>query len=559
MDPKVIDVFDDRTYASPRHRARALAADRLALDSAQSAYATALERLRNAAVGPDGHFSMAELDAQAPSTIEWCRQEAIKIIRAVDDDSLTLTSRRAFDRDPELVAEALLNELFGLGQLEELLQIPDVEDIAINGPHDIWYKARGGWVKSHIEYPDPQTLLSILNRAIVHSGRQAGPLTPIVDAMLRTGHRINIVTDPIAFPWPVASIRLHRFNALTMADLVRSGGEDAERPEPPLIPNYAEFESGSGLFTAVSAAFLHMAVLGALGRMIPADRRIILIEDTPELNFRGGKEDGCVENAVYFRTRADSVEGLRPITQRDLLLAALRQRPDALTVGEARGAEVFDMLKALWTGHRNGLTSIHADSIEDVPSRIRMMLQEAHFETEVSESTVALWIGKAFHIGVTLRRADTGRRFVEEITEFTGGVEGAVPVRTTLFQHDAGARRLRCTGHRLHASHESLLRQAGYSYDAIGQALRSREGVWPRHGRTLTHTAPPACARRCPSQCPGERVPARVPVHCGPRQPRGLYPDPGGAGGRRRIYDRRPELLAVPVVQSVQDPRRIRR
>lgn len=493
MDAKVIDVFDDRVYAPPRSRSTTQAVDRLQVSSTQSAYATALERLRSAAVGPDGHFSMAELEAQSPSTIEWCRQEAIKIIRVVDDDSLTLTSRRAFDRDPELVAEALLNELFGLGQLEELLQIPDIEDIAINGHRDIWYKARGGWVKSHIEYPDPQTLLSILNRAIVHSGRQAGPLTPIVDATLRTGHRINIVTDPVAFPWPVASIRLHRFNVLTMADLVRSGGEDTERPEPPLIPNYAEFESGCGLFTAVGAAFLHMAVvaglnilvvgptgvgkttvLGALGRMIPADKRIILIEDTPELSFRGGKEDGYVENAVYFRTRADSVEGLRPIAQRDLLLAALRQRPDALTVGEARGAEVFDMLKALWTGHRNGLTSIHADSIEDVPSRIRMMLQEAHFETEVGETTVALWISKAFHIGVTLRRADTGRRYVVEITEFTGGVEGTTPVRIPLFAYDNARQRLVCTGNRLDYEHEAMLNAVGFNYDDIVVAARER-------------------------------------------------------------------------------------
>ena len=493
MNPKLIDVFDDSASAPPRSRATTPAVDRFQPGSAQSAYATALERLRNAAIGPDGHFSMAEVEAQAPSTIEWCRQEAIRIIRAVDDGSLTSTSRRAFDRDPELVAEALLNELFGLGQLEELLRIPDVEDIAINGHRDIWYKARGGWVRSHIEYPDPQTLLSVLNRAIVHSGRQAGPLTPIVDATLRTGHRISIVTDPVAFPWPVASIRLHRFSSLTMADLVQSGGEAGERPDPPLIPNYAELGSGSGMFTAVSATFLHMTVaaglnilvvgptgvgkttvLGALGRMIPEDRRIILIEDTPELNFRGGKEDGRVENAVYLRTRADSVEGLRPITQRDLVLAALRQRPDALSVGEARGAEVFDMLKALWTGHRNGLTSIHADSVEDVSSRIRMMLQEAHFETEVSEATVALWIGKAFHIGITLRRADTGRRYVEAITEFTGGVEGTTPVRIPLFAYDEARQRLVCTGHRLDHEHEVMLNAVGFKYDDIVAAARDR-------------------------------------------------------------------------------------
>jgi pilus assembly protein CpaF len=492
MDFEVVDPFGPEPIAPARPQGNA--AERVGAGPAQSPQGLALDRLRQAAVGPEvGHFTTAEMEAQAAETVEWCRREALRIVRSIDDESLSRTARRAFDRDPELVAGALLNELFGLGQLEELLHKPGVEDIAINGPRDIWYKGRGGWIKSDLEYPDSQTLLAVLNRAIVHSGRQAGPLTPIVDAALRTGHRINIVTDPLAHPWPVASIRLHRFQGFTLADLVGAGGEEAEPPAPPLLPDYSEFDMGTGLLTALGATFLHMAVvaglnllvvgptgvgkttvLGALGRMIPPDKRIVLIEDTPELNFRGGQEDSRVENAVYFRTRVASVEGLPPVTQRDLVLAALRQRPDALTVGEARGAEVFEMLKALWTGHRNGLTSIHADSIEDVPSRIRMMLQEAHFETEVSEATVALWISKAFHLGITLREANARQRYVEEITEFTGGVEGTVPVRTPLFVYDHTRRRLVCTGHRLDGKHEAMLNQAGCYYDDIVEAARER-------------------------------------------------------------------------------------
>jgi len=187
-----------------------------------------------------------------------------------------------------------------------------------------------------------------------------------------------------------------------------------------------------------------------------------------------GSGTSSANNNVYFVTRPATIEGLAAITQKDLVLAALRQRPDALTVGEARGAEVFDMLKALWTGHRNGLTSIHADSLDDVSNRIRMMLQEAHFETEVAEATVALWIAKAFHLGIMLRRTETGRRYLEEITEFTGGVEGSVPVRVPLFLYDKATRRLRCTGHGLHETHEDMLRQGGYTYDAIVEAARER-------------------------------------------------------------------------------------
>ena len=494
MDFEVVDPFGPEPIAPPRSRGNGHAAPRAGAGPAQSPMGLALERLRQAAVGPEeGRFTTAEMEAQAPETVEWCLGEALKIVQSIDDESLSRTARRAFDRDPELIAGALLNELFGLGQLEELLHTPGVEDIAINGPRDVWYKGRGGWIKSDLEYPDSQTLLAVLNRAIVHSGRQAGPLTPIVDAALRTGHRINIVTDPLAHPWPVASIRLHRFHGFTLTDLVSGGGEAGKPPEPPMLPDYSAFDGGTGLLTALSATFLHMTVvaglnllvvgptgvgkttvLGALGRMIPPDKRIVLIEDTPELNFRGGQEDSRVQNAVYFRTRVASVEGLPPVAQRDLVLAALRQRPDALTIGEARGAEVFEMLKALWTGHRNGLTSIHADSIEDVPSRIRMMLQEAHFETEVSETTVALWISKAFHLGITLREANARQRYVEEITEFTGGVEGTAPVRTPLFVYDHTQQRLVCTGHRLDGKHEAMLNQVGCNYDDIVEAARER-------------------------------------------------------------------------------------
>ena len=185
-------------------------------------------------------------------------------------------------------------------------------------------------------------------------------------------------------------------------------------------------------------------------------------------------DNSAAQNCVYFTTRAETVEGLAPIQQDALVRAALRQRPDALTVGEARGAEVFDLLKSMWTGHRNGLTSIHADSLEDVPNRIRMMLQEARFQTEVTDAAVALWIAKAFDLAVLLRMTETGRRYVEEIAEFTGGVEALVPVRTPLFVYDTGARRLRCTGHYLHPAHEAMLRREGFGYDAILQAAAER-------------------------------------------------------------------------------------
>jgi pilus assembly protein CpaF len=462
-------------------------------------FESALIELRESATGPNGKFTPAVLEAQSAETLAWCRQAAAQIVRATNDRHLSEHARLAFTQPEDEVVEALLNEMLGLGPLEALLKLPHVEDIALNGPDDIWYKARGGWVRSDVRFRSSEAMLIALNRAIAHTGRQAGPLTPIVDGTLRAGHRLNIVTAPLTDPWPVASIRLHRAHGFSLMDMVTSGGEEHELPTPVLIPNYFDSDRGVGELTPLAAAFLHMgvvagfnilvvgetgvgktALLGALGRCIPADRRVIVIEDTRELILRGSTN---ADNCIYFTTRPPSLEGVPPVTQRDLVLAALRQRPDALTVGEARGAEVFDMLKALWTGHRNGLTSVHAHSIAEVPVRISMMLQDAQFQTEVREATVAHWIAKAFTLGLALRRTPQGRRYVEEIVEFTGNVEGAVPVTTPLFRYDERRQRLLCTGFRMDPHHEAQLSAAGYTYDAILSAAEEHHEVAHVHGR----------------------------------------------------------------------------
>lgn len=460
-------------------------------ESATTPYGRIQAQLRDRALA---QFTSADLANARAEVIAWLTECAHELVAAEKDQLLSAGGQMPFTQPAHMIVETLLNDLLGMGPIENLLRLPDVEDIAINGPADIWYRRHGYWERSDATYSDPQSLLLTLNRAIVHTNRQAGPLTPIVDATLRSGHRISIVTEPIAEPWPVATIRVHRDRGLSIDDLVAGGGQDRITPTARRLPNYYAHDQGQGLFSALVASFLHMAVvaglnvlvvgatgagkttvLGALGRLIPTERRVIVIEDTRELRLRARpSETGAAQNCVYFTTRAESVEGLPPIHQDALVRAALRQRPDALTVGEARGAEVFDLLKSMWTGHRNGLTSIHADSLEDIPNRIRMMLQEAHFQTEVTDSAVALWIAKAFDLGIMLRMTATGRRYVEEIAEFTGGVEGSVPVRTSLFTYAPEQKKLRCTGHHLHATHEARLRSEGYGYGAILQAAAER-------------------------------------------------------------------------------------
>jgi len=279
-----------------------------------------------------------------------------------------------------------------------------------------------------------------------------------------------------------------------MKDLLGKDMRLAMTPRPRLhVPDYTQVAVPGAMLTAQAARFLHYAVLagmnivvvgatgvgktsflGVLGRLIPEWLRILVIEDTRELNMRPN-DDGLPQNCVYFTTRLGGLEGTPPVTQADLVRAALRQRPDALTLGEARGGEVLDLLKALCTGHRNGLTSVHAESVSELVPRLKLMFQEADVRTEVRDDTVAEWIARAFHVGVALEMATVttpdGRqgkvRRVAEIVEFSGSVEGGQPSRQTLFRYDERAGRLTRRNVYLTPAREQMLAAVGFSYQDI--------------------------------------------------------------------------------------------
>lgn len=430
-------------------------------------------------------FDAREIDQGGPLVEQSIRQLAREEYQKYNDAAVT----RGLDlirEEVETVCQRMINDILGMGALDSLLALEGVEDIALNGPDEVFVKRFGKWeYRPEVSYPDSEALLRKVNQGIAHTGRQAGPVIPIVDAALKSGHRVNIVTHPIASPWPIISIRKRNDASLSLSDLVKRGGGAREGVKPLRIPDYFAQASGDGVFTPLAAVFLHICMiagfnvlvigstgvgkttlLNALGKAIPEDRRILVIEDTRELDIRPAVE-GRPHNCIYFTTRAESVEGIKPVGQDALVRAALRQRPDALAVGEARGAEIFDMFKAMWTGHRNGLTSIHAEGIGEVPERMRMMLQEASFSTEISEETVSLWIAKSFNIAIALRLTETGQRVVEEIVEFTGGVEGRIPGMNRLFDNRDG-RGLRFVGGRLYR--ELQWQQAGYSFDLIRKA-----------------------------------------------------------------------------------------
>lgn len=456
------------------------------------AFVEALQQLRDGL--SDQRVAADALEARTPEVQAQARQLAAQIVRRMNDAMVAERGRPAFERNEFQVVEALLNDLFGMGRLESVMREPDLEELAINGPRDIWTLGRSGWKRLDLAFQDPDSLLLYLNRLIAHTNQQVSPMTPIVGATLRNGYRIHIVGAPLVTPFPCACVRPHRTSPFHMADMVTGGGMPTLTLEPPVLTDYFSLDRGRGVLPALGATFLETAViaglnivlvgttgagktslLNCLGGMIPRHRRIVTIEQrTRELNFRGGLESGEVGNCVYLYTREETAEGVAEVDVRDLVRSALRMRCDALTVGEALGGEVYELLKALSNGHANGLTSIHAGSVPELASRVRNMLQEADFAMAMSEPSAASLIASAFHLGLTIRRRPDGSRYVHEIVEFTGGVEGTVPTYAALFEWSPERHALLCTGTRLSPRNEARLAEVGLSYDHILRLARSK-------------------------------------------------------------------------------------
>ncbi len=394
------------------------------------------------------------------------------------------------DRDHPIEewVERIFATLYGLGPIEDLLEDESIEDIAINGPYEVYVRTFEGWQHIPVDLAaDPDQLLWRVNQMIAFSGKQAGPLQPIVDVQLPSGHRLNVVTAPIADPWPTVVIRRHRPVAWTLEEFVGQPVQTHRRPARPQIPNYAQDEADGALVTAAAATYLHAAVvaglnilvigrtgvgktaiLSALGQKIPHDRRVLVVEDTRELQLRPA--GGRPMNSVYFVTRSKLLEGGIDVDMRHLIITALRQRPDHLVLGEARGPEVYDLLNAMQTGHGGNLTSIHANSLQELPQRVGAMLFQGG--VDMGADRVARLLGTSFDIGITEMQDFYGRRYLLEIGEFTGDVEAGLPVLHTVFE-GGDTRGYRPTLVADHSVHEEHFRRSGVAFKSVLEAERA--------------------------------------------------------------------------------------
>jgi len=400
------------------------------------------------------------------------------------NDRALRENRRRVAMDPDLFISRALADILGMGPLEPLLEDETIEDIAINGPDEVMVYRNGGWEETDIRFESAQRLLEMLNRGIAGSNRQANMVMPIADAVLPGMERIGIVTHPVSTPWPAAVIRIPRARNINLEDMVRpdrSNGDEQEIEIP--VSDYQSLLEGDmqGMLSPDAAGYLHAAVLAglnivavgptgsgkttllmALGRKIPKGKRVLIIEDTPEIVLH--PDSDRPNNVVYLRTRPESLEGVPPIRQEDLVKMALRHRPDALTLGEARGAEVFDLLNALNTGHKNGLTSLHAYGVEELFSRVFLMLAQSERGRFLDTWRAANMVASTLDIAVSLevsRKGGCTRRRVRTIAELSGKVvqKGTTyePEMQVLYQHNG----TKLEGPMNPSTHAEAFREAG--------------------------------------------------------------------------------------------------
>jgi pilus assembly protein CpaF len=343
------------------------------------------------------------------------RQEIRPSVAKLVNEEKTPLSLTEKDR----LIEEVLDEVFGLGPIEPLLRDKTVSDILVTTPRLIYVERRGKLEQTNIEFKDDAHLMRIIERVVSRVGRRIDESSPMVDARLPDGSRVNAVIPPLAVDGPLLSIRRFGSDPLQPADLLRNLS---------LTEGMLEVVKGcvkarlnliiSGGTGAGKTTFLNM-----LSGFIPSNERIVTIEDAAELQLRQ-------THVARLETRPPNVEGKGAVVQRHLLINALRMRPDRIIVGEVRGEEALDMLQAMNTGHDGSLTTIHANSPRDAISRLEVMIGMA--SSNLNVRSIRQQVASAIDLFIQCTRLSDGTRKVTYITECLG-MEGDLVTTQDIF------------------------------------------------------------------------------------------------------------------------------
>ncbi len=338
----------------------------------------------------------------------------------------TVETRRLPRRDVDAIILQLVDEVLGLGALEDLIRDPEVTEIMINGPAHVYVEKGGRIQQVPCHFASPEDIIRLVDRIIGPLGRRIDESSPMVDARLPDGSRLNAVIPPLALDGPLVTIRRFGVAAMTMDDLVAAGtlapGLARQLKQAVVAKKNILLSGGTGTGKTT--------LLNALSGFIPSTERIITIEDAAELRLQQ-------QHVVRLEARPPNVEGLGAVTIRDLVRNALRMRPDRIIVGEVRGAEALDMLQAMNTGHSGSMATIHANSAADALSRLETMTLMANVALPLK--VVRDQIAAAVDFVVHLERQPDGSRRVTEVVRLSGTSAGRYQTRRCSGEEEEGA------------------------------------------------------------------------------------------------------------------------
>src|SRR5579863_8611394 len=358
------------------------------------------------------------LDVSRLESLE-ANMASTKVTQAITE-ILNEEGRLLTETDRARLVEEIKNELLGLGPLEPLLWDEDVSDILVNGPNQVYVERQGKLYLTDVRFNDDQHLMLIIDRIVSQVGRRVDEASPMVDARLHDGSRINAIIPPLALDGPSLSIRRFGKKRYTVDDLIDKETVTAEMVE---------------FMQAIVKARLNVLVCGGTGSgkttmlncmssFIPSDERIVTIEDSAELLLQQ-------PHVVRLETRPPNVEGKGEVTQRELVKNCLRMRPDRIIVGEVRGGEVFDMLQAMSTGHDGSIATVHANTPRDAIQRLEMMMLLSG--ASIPQRAMRQQIASALNMVVHVSRLADGSRKMMKISEITG-MEGDMVMMQDLFE-----------------------------------------------------------------------------------------------------------------------------
>ena len=351
-------------------------------------------------------IELAKVDVLPRDVVEQQIRQVVEDLLADEETPLSRWERN------QIILE-IQHETFGLGPIEPLIRDPSVSDILVNGPQDVFVERHGKLEETNVIFRDDAHLLQIIERIVSQVGRRVDESSPMVDARLPDGSRVNAIIPPLALDGPMLSIRRFAVEPYRMEDLLAFGT---------LTPALAEILSAAvrarlNILISGGTGGGKTTLLNVLSNAIPISERIITIEDSAELQLQQ-------RHVVRLETRRPNIEGKGTVTQRDLVYNALRMRPDRIIVGEVRGAEVLDMLQAMNTGHDGSLCTVHANSARDALSRLETMVMISG--VGISNTALREYISSALNMIIHVARLSDGTRKVICVSEVVGMEEAVI-------------------------------------------------------------------------------------------------------------------------------------